>query len=361
MWKPTELPIGEDLESKPVLRKLPKAHRALAELKGIVQTIPNESILIDTLGLQEAKDSSEVENIVTTHDELYIAELELKTSESFQAKEVQNYVEALKRGFQLVNSSDLLLSSHINQIQEILEKNQAGYRKVPGTALRNQKTQEIVYEPPQHPEEIISLMSNLEKYMNDDSLEDVDPLIKMAVIHFQFESIHPYYDGNGRTGRIVNILYLILKDLLNIPVLYLSRYINQHKGKYYRYLQLVRDEGNWEKWLIYIIDAIEKTAAQTVELIREMRTLMFEYKHRIRDQFKFYSQELLNNLFKHPYTKIEFLMNDLGISRPTAAGYLNRLTEGGFLTKHKLGKNNYYVNEPLFLLFEQEHLLVCDG
>ncbi len=361
MWQPSELPIQVDLESKVVLKKLPQAHRALAELKGVVQAIPNEAILIDTLGLQEAKDSSAVENIVTTHDELYRAELDLKPEDTFQAKEVRNYVEALKRGFQLTTANDLLLSSHINQIQRILEQNQAGYRKVPGTALRNQKTQKVVYEPPQNPETIVQLMSNLEKYINDETLSDVDPLIKMAVIHFQFESIHPFYDGNGRTGRIINILYLILKGLLNIPVLYLSRYINQHKGKYYRYLQAVRDQGAWEHWLLYMIDAVEKTAIQTVELITEMRGLMLEYKHRIRDQFKFYSQDLLNNLFKHPYTKIEFIMSELDVSRPTAAGYLNELTKGGFLTKHRIGKNNYYVNEPLVELFEREYLLICDA
>jgi len=244
-WKPTTLPLKIDVESKTVLKKLPKAHAALAELKGIAQTIPNQNILINTIGLQEAKDSSEIENIITTHDDLYKSELNLISS--LESKEVQNYIEALKYGFELIKKNNLLTSNSIKRIQSKIEKNRAGFRKVPGTVLKNSNTGKVIYEPPQDGEVIIALMKNLEKFINTDSLSDLDPLLKMAIIHFQFESIHPFYDGNGRTGRIINILYLINQGLLNLPILYLSNYIIKNKHEYYKCLQNVRDKDNWQE------------------------------------------------------------------------------------------------------------------
>lgn len=357
MWKPSELPLGVNFETVNILKKLPEARSALAELKGVAETIPDQKILINTLALQEAKDSSAVENIITTHDELYKADLNIESFNTVAAKEVQNYAAALKHGFDLATQNLILTRNHILAIQEILESNNAGFRKVPGTALKNEGSGEVIYEPPQHPEDILRLMGNLENYINDDEIQDIDPLIKLAIIHFQFESIHPFYDGNGRTGRIINILYLIIKKLLNIPVLYLSRYINQHKAKYYEYIQAVRDEGSWENWILYMIDAVKKTALQTIEMIREIKKLMLNYKHRIRGQFKFYSQDLLNNLFRHPYTKIESVMVELGVSRPTATSYLNKLVKSNFLEKHKIGKSNYYINTPLVAIFMKEHQL----
>ncbi len=231
------LPIKVDLETKNVLKALPSAHAALAELKGIASTIPNQNILINTLGLQEAKDSSAIENIITTHDDLYKSELNLEAFRSLDAKEVQNYIAALKTGFEIVRESGMLTNNTILKIQAVLEENSAGFRRLPGTSLKNTSTGEIVYTPPQQHDEIISLMSNLEKYVNEDDIQDYDPLIKMAIIHYQFESIHPFYDGNGRTGRIINILYLVLQGLQNLPILYLSNYIIKHKPEYYRLLQ----------------------------------------------------------------------------------------------------------------------------
>ncbi|MDD2411985.1 MAG: Fic family protein, partial [Bacteroidales bacterium] len=226
--------------------------------------------------------------------------------------------------------------------------NQAGYRKLPGTALKNAATGETIYTPPQDYDEIVRLMSNLEKYINDSEMSNVDPLIKMAIIHFQFESIHPFYDGNGRTGRIINILYLVIEKLQNLPILYLSSYIIKHKSDYYKYLQKVRDEDLWEDWILFMIKGVEETARETIELIIKIKELMLEYKQLLRDNYKFYSQDLLNNLFKHPYTKIEFVVQDLGVSRLTAANYLNKLAEDNVLKKEKLGTSNYYVNEKLF-------------
>ena len=342
-----KLPIEKDVETKKVLKKLASAHRALAELKGVVATIPNESILINTLGLQEAKDSSAIENIITTHDDIYKAELNLDGFKSLTAKEVQNYISALKKGFALISEKKILTKNDIIEIQSELEKNRAGFRKLPGTTLKNSATGETVYTPPQEYSEIMDLMTNLEQFINDDTMSDFDPLIKMAIIHYQFESIHPFYDGNGRTGRIINVLYLVMKDLLNLPVLYLSKYIILNKDSYYKLLQTVRETDDWENWLVFILEGVEQISIETIGLIRKIRELIFEYKNLLRDNYKFYSQDFLNNLFKHPYTKIEFIERDLGVSRITAAKYLNQLVKDGLLKKRKLGTGNYYINEKL--------------
>ncbi|MCO5936729.1 Fic family protein [Mucilaginibacter sp. RB4R14] len=349
------LPPQKDLESKIVLKKLPSAHRRLAELKGVAATIPNESILINTLALQEAKDSSAIENIITTHDELYKAQLFEELISNASAKEVNNYAEALKHGFDLVRKNKILTTNHIIQIQQILEQNDAGFRKVPGTELINQATGESIYTPPQEYDKIVEVIDNMVKFMNDSIDSDLDPLIKMAVIHHQFESIHPFYDGNGRTGRILNILYLVVHDLLDLPILYLSGYIIKNKADYYRLLQKVRDTGEWEEWIVYMLNGIEQTAKETIVLISQMRSLMQDYKMRIRKELpKVYSQDLLNNIFRHPYTKIEFVMKELMISRLTASKYTALLVKRGFLKKEKIGRSNFYINVPLFRLFKNE-------
>jgi Fic family protein len=345
------LPVKQDLETIAVLKKLAQAHRALAELKGIITSIPNQSILLETLTLREARESSAIENIISTFDEVYQSNLLSNIFASPAAKEVHQYAAALKKGFQLVKQHQLLTNNHILQIQEVVEQNRAGFRKLPGTKLLNDKTGEVVYTPPQDFDTILSLMNNLETFINDDTIMEVDPLIKMAIIHHQFESIHPFYDGNGRTGRIINILYLVQKGLLHLPVLYLSQYIIKHKSDYYRLLQEVRDEGNWEEWILFILDGIEKTAAASVTLITSIKELMQQYKQQIRSNHsKLYSQDLLNNLFKYPYTKIEFLQNDLQISRSTAIRYLDTLVKADFLTKHKVGRDNFFLNAKLLEL-----------
>ncbi|GAC1375425.1 MAG: hypothetical protein NVSMB40_13370 [Aquirhabdus sp.] len=240
----------ERFESKAILKKMNSTSRALAELKGVASSIPHQGILINTLGMQEAKDN----------------------------------------------------------------------------------------------------------FINDDSSFDADPLVKMALIHHQFESIHPFYDGNGRTGRIINVLYLLKCGLLDIPVLYLSRYIVQHKSEYYRLLQAVREDDVWEDWVLFILTAVETTAQQTIATILAIKEVLMDYKHRIREQHKFYSQDLINNLFSHPYTKIEFVMNDLNVSRITATNYLNELVETGFVEKRKVGRSNYYINIALNAILTGEGL-----
>ncbi len=329
-----------------ILKKLASASRKLAELKGIAAAIPNQGILINTLGLKEAKDSSEIENIVTTHDELFKDDVLPEAFANPAAKEVLRYRQALRVGFEQVRESGLITSNHVIQIQSELERNNAGFRKLPGTALKDAAGRTI-YTPPQDPGEIVELMRGLERFVNEAELFAADPLIKMALIHHQFESIHPFYDGNGRTGRILNVLYLVKERLLDIPVLYLSNHIVRTKADYYRLLQAVRDLDAWEEWVLYLLEAVEQTASQTIETINAIKSALFDYKHRIRENYKFYSQDLINNLFMHPYTKIEFVQQDLQVSRLTATKYLDALVEGGFVQKHRMGRSNYYVNVAL--------------
>ncbi len=353
LYKVPLLPLSIDLETKPILKKLTEAHRALAELKGVTEIMPNQGILIDTLSLQEAKDSSAIENILTTHDDLYKSDSFTKQFVTPAAKEVYNYAAALRKGYEKVRKNNLLTNNDILQIQHSIVDNKAGFRKLSGTELKNEQTGQVVYSPPQDTKQIIRLMCNLEKYINDEQMSDVDPLIKMSIIHHQFESIHPFYDGNGRTGRIINILYLVKSGLLNTPVLYLSRFINQNKADYYRLLQSVRDTSIWGEWVLFILEAIIKTSLQTIYLVKGIKNLMLSHKNKIRQELpKIYSQDLLNSLFRHPYTKIDFIVQELQVTRKTASKYLNELVRVKAISKQKLGKDNYYINEALlnFLL-----------
>ncbi|HVX04522.1 MAG TPA: Fic family protein [Rhodanobacteraceae bacterium] len=339
-------------ETPDILKKLVGAHRKLAELKGVAATMPNQGILISTLGLQEAKDSSAIENIVTTHDELFREAAFPKGPGSPAAKEVARYRQALDVGFRSVRQSHLLTTNHILAIQANLEHNRAGVRKVPGTVLQDGAGR-TVYTPPS-PEHLPHLLSDLDRFINGGVAFDADPLVRMALIHHQIESIHPFYDGNGRTGRIVNVLYLVKEGLLDTPVLYLSRAIVRTKADYYRLLQDVRDRDTWEQWVLYMLDAVEKTATDGIATIGSIRALLLDYKHRIRATHRFYSQDLINNLFSHPYTKIEFIQHDLKVSRLTATRYLDVLADDGFLLKRKIGRSNYYINTPLYRVLTGE-------
>ncbi|WP_273727825.1 Fic family protein [Brucella gallinifaecis] len=348
-----DLTALDGIETRSVLKALAAANRSLAELKGRAAAIPNQGILIDTLALQEAKASSEVENIVTTQDELFQADLFPEGPESPAAKEVALYRDALKFGFdQLLKTDGLITNATMIGMFHLLKRRTDGFRQTPGTALKNDQTGEIVYVPPQDQNEISSAMGMLERFINDDEISGLDPLIKMALIHHQFESIHPFPDGNGRIGRILNVLYLTRTGLLDTPILYLSRAINKSKAEYYRLLQQVRETGEWEGWLVYMLQAVDETSKTTLDLIGNIRQQMTGIKMRLRDDFpKLYSQDLLNNMFRHPYTRIEFVQNDLNISRQTAAKYLDTLADAGLLTKHQSGRSNYYINEQLVALF----------
>lgn len=352
------LPLSYDLETKAILKQLNNANRRLAELKGVAMTIPNENILVSTLTLQEAKDSSEVENIVTTQDDLYKNASELYSDYAINAatKEVLNYREALQHGFRLVKEKGVLTSSVIREIQKLLEHNSAGFRSIPGTTLKSSDGK-TVYTPPQDRTEILNYMDNLESFINNDDISELDPLIKLAIIHHQFESIHPFYDGNGRTGRIICVLFLVLTGRLDLPILYLSRYITHNKKKYYELIQDIRDKNSdnadeWEAWILFILKGIEETAIETTRLVKGISKLMADFKSVLRPKFgKQYRHELLNNLFFHPYTKVEFLEKELMISRVTAQRYLNLLMETGLIDRVKIGKAYYYINVPLMDLF----------
>lgn len=333
------------LETPVILKRLAAASRQLAELKGVAGTIPHQGILINTLGLREAKDSSAIENIVTTHDELFKEDVFPGLPGSAAAKEVQRYRQALRVGFDAVQQSGLLTLNHILQIQAELEQNSAGFRKLPGTALKN-AAGETVYVPPQNPMVIAAAMGDLERFINENTF-DADPLIRMALIHHQFETIHPFYDGNGRTGRILNVLYLVKEGLLDIPILYLSRFIVRTKADYYKLLQAVRERDAWEEWVVYMLTGVEESSREAIGTIVAIREALLRTKHDIRERFKFYSQDLINNLFTHPYTRIEFVQKDLNVSRLTARKYLEELTAAGFLQKHKVGRSNYYINTTL--------------
>ena len=299
MLKPTymlrSLPPPVDLETVPILKALARANRALAELKGRAATIPNQGILIDTLALQEAKASSEIENIVTTQDELFRADLFPEGPQSAAAKEVALYRDALKLGHDRMRATDGIIANNtLIKMFQLLKARDDGFRVIPGTTLKHDRTGEIVYVPPQDANDIVTLMTALERFVNDDDTCPLDPLIKMALIHHQFESIHPFPDGNGRIGRILNVLYLTRTQLLEIPILYLSRHITRSKSDYYRLLQEVRDaEGAshaWIAWVLYMLEAVASTAETTLGLVESIRGQMTDIKHRMRNRLpKLYS------------------------------------------------------------------------
>ena len=349
------LPPAVELETPAVLRAAALAHRHLAELKGRATSVPNPAILIDTLTLQEARASSEIENIVTTHDDLFRAEVLPDTRHNPAAKEVARYRSAVKRGFDtLQQQGGRLTSDLVIKIYQVLKNCSDGFRVVPGTVIMNSYTGEVIHVPPQEAAEIAETMRDLERFINDDHSSSLDPLVKMAVVHHQFESIHPFSDGNGRVGRILNVLYLVRCGLLETPILYLSGAITRSKGRYYRSLQGVRDEGAWEDWVIYMLEAVASTSRHTLKLVERIRTLMADYKHAIRNRLpKIYSQDLLNNLFCHPYTRIEYIQHDLRVARPTAARYLDMLAKEGFVNKRRAGRATYYINAALVDLFRE--------
>ncbi len=346
------LPPEGNLETRRVLKQLTRSHKSLAELKGFADIIPNKNILINAVIINEAKDSSEIENIITTHDELF----KVMSSESYKnpaAKEVVNYRTALWHGYELVKEKNFLSTNIIIEIQSLIESNRAGIRNLPGTVLKNELTGKTIYTPPGEKEKILSLLSNLEQYINED-YDNVDPLVKLAVIHYQFESIHPFYDGNGRTGRILNVLYLVLKELLDSPILYLSKFIIRNKTAYYKLFQEVRNNQNWEDWILFILQGIEETANETLILVKEINDLMETTAEMIQEKLpKIYSRELVDLIFFEFYTKIAYIKDGLDVSRKTASKYLSALEREGFLLSEKIGRERIYLNKALFRVVKE--------
>ncbi|MGP8216487.1 MAG: Fic family protein [Bacteroidia bacterium] len=345
-------PAKEKVETVKVLRQLVKSSVALAELKGLAKILPNPNILLNAVILKEARASSEIENVITTQDKLYQAMSAKGIQIDSATKEVLRYREAMLYGFKMIQKKGFLNTNGIIDIQRILEENNAGIRKLPGTALRNVTTGKVIYTPPDNIDAIHRLMKNLEEYLNQG--DDISPLIKMAIQHYQFESIHPFYDGNGRTGRIINVLYLILNGLLDEPVLYLSGYIIHNKAIYYRLLQEVRIKEKWEDWVLFILKGVEQTANETIATVNEIGSLFSLTQELAKKKApKAYSKELMELLFEHPYSKIEYLTERLGISRITASKYLRELEAIGILQSKQVWKETLYINTKLFDLLKK--------
>lgn len=345
-------PARERFESVKILHQLVKSSVALAELKGASQTLPNPAILLNAVILKESRASSEIENVITTQDKLYQALSAKATQADASTKEVLRYREAMLFGFRFIQEKKFLSANAILTIHKILEENEAGIRKLPGTALRNASTGKVIYTPPDDHAAIQRLMKNLVEYLNEQN--DISPLIKMAVQHYQFESIHPFYDGNGRTGRILNILYLTLQGVLESPVLYLSGYIIDHKADYYRLLQEVRIKDNWEEWILFILRGIEHTSKETIFQIQSIKNLFLKTQEQIKkDAPKYYSKELVELLFEQPYCKIENVTSRLGVSRLTASKYLKGLEKTGTLKSKRVWKETLFINSQLFDLLKK--------
>ena len=348
-------PQREKVETIAILRLANRASLAIAELKGIAQTIPNQRMLINAVVLQEAKDSSEIENIITSTDELYEALTSNKIQVKSEINEVVNYRRSIFLGFEILKEQGFIRVNDIIEIQQDLIKNNAGLRSTPGTVLKNDQTGEVVYTPPQDKKEIQELLANFIKHYNKKNT-DLSPLINLAILHYQFESIHPFYDGNGRTGRILNILYLIQNNLLEIPILYLSSYIIKNKADYYRLLNAVNKNEEWENWILYILKAIEVTSIQTIEQIQSIRILLKETINEVKiNASKIYSKELVESIFEQPYTKIEYITRKLGVERKAASRYLRKLKEIGVLESKKIGKEVIYINKELITLLKKGH------
>lgn len=340
-------PLRDKVETIKILRQANKATAALAELKGIAKTIPNQSMLINAIVLQEAKGSSEIENIITTQDELYKALAINKSKISAETKEVVNYREAIFHGFKLIEKQGFLKVNDIVGIQQKLIDNNAGIRNTPGTVLKNDTTGEVVYTPPQDRQEIIELLTNFINHYNQNE-QGLSPLINLAILHYQFESIHPFYDGNGRTGRILNILYLIMSELIDIPILYLSSYIIENKPDYYRLLNHTNRTGEWEEWILFMLKAVESTSLQTIKKINTIRQLLEQTIILVQEKLpKIYKKELVELLFEQPYSKIEFVVNYLNVERKAASRYLKELEKIGVLKSQKVGRETLYINKEL--------------
>lgn len=347
------LPPKADIESKTVLKKVIIAGRALAELKGLGATIPNQALLVNSLILQEAKASSEIENIITTDDALFKAFTAKTGLVDPATKEVLRYREALWKGYSTLKKRPVLSTNLFVTVAQTITQNQAGIRQMPGTKIKNTTTGELIYTPPEGESVIRNKLKNLENFIHAN--DEMDPLIKLALIHYQFEAIHPFTDGNGRTGRIINILFLIMNGLLNLPVLYLSKFIIEHKNDYYRLLRQVTEKCSWESWILFNLDAVQNTAVFTRQRILAIRELMTETMERTKKELprRVYSKELIELLFHQPYTKGQFLV-DAGIAeRKTAAEYLKSLEKIGILKSKNIGRETLYLNTKLYELLSK--------
>jgi len=343
-----DLPPKNNLETTAIFKATIRANKLLAELKGYCQTLPYPKLLLNTIVLQESKESNAIENIVTTQDELYKATLMGEAIKNQAAKEVLQYREAIYWGIEELQKNNLITTNLLVGLMQRLRGSSEGIRKNSGTKLGNPTNNQIVYTPPEGENIIRDKLSKLEIFINDPTFSDLDPLIKMALIHYQFEAIHPFSDGNGRTGRILNVLYLIQQELLGLPVLYLSHYIIQNKSDYYRLLKSITEENNWEEWVLFVVNGVAETSKMTLEKINAILELKSDAEIRVKEVLKSsYSKELVDLLFSHPYIKIKVLEENNIAKRQTAANYLKLLTKNNILKSVQIWKETYYINEKL--------------
>jgi Fic family protein len=346
------LPPKADIETKEILRKTISAGRALAQLNGTLLNLPNPTLFLDTIYLQEAKASSEVENIITTNDELYKSLVADRKVENSATKEVLSYKEALWLGLEQLKKKPFITTNLCISIVQCIKQNTATIRNTPGTTLSNTQG-EIIYTPPSGEKVIREKLANLEKFINEN--ETIDPLIKMALMHYQFEAIHPFSDGNGRTGRILLLLYLKLSGLLDTPAIYLSEYIIKNKADYYKRLRGVTEKTDWESYILYMLDMVEETSTKGLERLNKITTTMDKTANEIKTRLpKVYSKDLVEILFRLPYTKRKHLIDE-NIGNPKTVGnYLQTLEENGFLKSVKVGKEKLYLNQRLLKILEEK-------
>lgn len=346
------LPPEADIETKNILRKTISAGRALAQLNVTLINLPNPTLFLDTIYLQEAKASSEVENIITTNDELYKSLVADRKIEHSATKEVLNYKEALWLGLEQLKTKPFITTNLCIKIVQCIKQNDASIRVTPGTTLSN-SLGEIIYTPPSGDQIIREKLANLEKFINENIT--IDPLIKMAILHYQFEAIHPFSDGNGRTGRILLLLYLKLSGLLDTPAIYLSEYIIKNKVEYYRCLRGVTEKNEWEAYILYMLDMIEVTSNKGLKRLNKITTAMEKTAKEIKKKLpKVYSKDLIEILFRLPYTKRQHLIDENIGNLKTVGNYLIALEENGFLKSEKVGKEKLYLNQKLLEILEDK-------
>lgn len=344
------LPFNINLDTIEILKELNKANNSIGELKGVMNLLPNPSIILSLLSVGESKDSSAIENIVTTYEDIY-KEMITKKPISKAAKEVNAYKKAMDLGYKKLKDKGFISTNTLVEIQSIIEPDKGGIRKLPGTIIKNMETNEVVHTPPQSENDIRSLLYNLELFINENN--EYDPLINLALIHFQFESIHPFYDGNGRTGRILNILYLVLQNKIEQPILYLSKYIIENKNEYYELLKSCNQNiENIPNFVLYMLKGIYETSRYTISMVMRINELINLTKEAMKLRLKeIYSDEIVTHMFSYLYTKNEFFRDQLAISRPTATKYLKALEEEGFLVSERVGKEVVYKNIQLLNIF----------
>ncbi|MCE7057050.1 Fic family protein [Algoriphagus sp. AGSA1] len=344
------LPPKTDVETKNILRKTISAGRALAHLNGTLLNLPNPTLFLDTIYLQEAKASSEVENIITTNDELYKSLVADKKVENSATKEVLSYNEALWLGIEQLKKKPFITTNLCVRIVQCIKPNTASIRNTPGKTLSSTKG-DVIYTPPNGEPIIREKLTNFEKFINED--DTIDPLIKMALMHYQFEAIHPFSDGNGRTGRILLLLYLKLSGLLDTPAIYLSEYIIKNKAEYYKCLRGVTENSDWENYILYMLDMIEVTSIKGLERLNKITLALEKTADEIKKKLpRIYSKDLIEILFRLPYTKRQHLING-NIGNPKTVGnYLQTLEKNGFLKSVKVGKEKLYLNEQLLKILE---------